>query len=82
MCTFRQMMLSGMIPRLPSVAESSVRLFPSMKRFWSNGATEKACMIWTMTGTVDLVWSNWPTHYFVFTNLNSSLVFSALSESD
>lgn len=54
-CTFRQMMLSGMIPRLPSVAESSVRLFPSMKRFWSNGATEKACMIWTTTGTVGLV---------------------------
>lgn len=39
------MMLSGMTPRLPSVAESSVRLFPSMERFWSNGATEKACII-------------------------------------
>lgn len=38
-------MLSGMTPRLPSVAESSVRLFPSMERFWSNGATEKACII-------------------------------------
>lgn len=47
--TFRQMMLSGTTPRLPSVAESSVRPLPSMERFWSNGATEKACMICTVT---------------------------------
>lgn len=38
-------MLSGKTPRLPSVAESSVKDRPSMDRFWSNGATEKACMI-------------------------------------
>jgi len=44
-CTLRQMMLSGMTPRLPSVAESSVKQRPSMERFWSNGATENACMI-------------------------------------
>lgn len=49
--TFRQMMLSGMTPSVPSVAESSVRLFPSMERFWSNGATEKACMIYSVTRT-------------------------------
>lgn len=45
--TLRQMMLSGTTPRLPSVAASSVRHFPLMERFWSNGATEKACIIYT-----------------------------------
>lgn len=53
--TLRQMMLSGMTPRLPSVAESSVRLFPSMERFWSNGATEKACIIYRVRGAAKLV---------------------------
>lgn len=45
------MMLSGMTPRLPSVAESSVKLFPLMERFWSNGATEKACIIYRVKET-------------------------------
>lgn len=45
------MILSGMTPRLPSVAESSVKLFPLMERFWSNGATEKACIIYRVKET-------------------------------
>lgn len=45
------MILSGMTPRLPSVAESSVRLFPLIERFWSNGATEKACIIYRVKET-------------------------------
>lgn len=55
-------MLSGMTPRLPSVAESSVRLFPSMERFWSNGATEKACIICRVRSTAKLVQLQ-TTHY-------------------
>lgn len=51
--TFKQMMHSGITPRLPNVAESSVRPFPSIERFWSKGATEKACMIYgDMNGRV------------------------------
>lgn len=36
---------SGMTPRLPSVAVSSLSIFPSIDKFWSKGATENACMI-------------------------------------
>ena len=36
---------SGMTPRVPRVAQSSLKIFPSIDRFWSKGATENACMI-------------------------------------
>lgn len=49
--TLSRMTDSGMTPRLPSVAVSSLRIFPSRDRFWSKGATEKACMIWGHTDT-------------------------------
>lgn len=34
-----------MTPRVPRVAQSSFKIFPSIDKFWSNGATENACMI-------------------------------------
>lgn len=81
-CTFRQMMLSGMTPRLPSVAESSVRLFPSMERFWSKGATEKACIIYRVTNTVKLVLCIQITYYvqhFILQFGALTCIFSSLS---
>ena len=53
--SFRYMMLSGKKPRLPSVAASSVKHRPSIDRFWSNGATEKACMIYGKEAILDKI---------------------------
>lgn len=84
------MILSGMTPRLPSVAESSVKLFPLIERFWSNGATEKACIIYRVKETDRFLFVE--KSQYLFYNKTStkqvrvgavfSPVFSVLSVSD
>lgn len=71
-----------MTPRLPSVAESSVRLFPLIERFWSNGATEKACIIYRVTNTAKLALCIQPSYYmqhWVQSSGALTCIFSSLS---